>query len=166
MANTDQRNTTKIFIDAWKNKGDEKSETQRFWIGLLRNVLGIENAENYICFEKRVQLDHVSFIDAYIPEIKVLIEQKSFDINLRKPQKQSDGTELTPFQQAKRYADNLPNSERPRYIVVCNFASFLIYDMEHPRNEPEEVLLVNLSKELHRLSFLISQTNIHLKREM
>jgi len=113
-----QSKTAKNFSEFWLGKGDEKQETSRFWIQLLGEVLGMQDPTSYIEFEKRVKLAHTSFIDAYIPKTKVLIEQKSSDIDLHKGYQQSDGKLLTPFQQAKRYADEMPNSLRPRWIVI------------------------------------------------
>lgn len=132
------------FAKQWKGKGDEKQETQRFWIQLLSEVLGVTDATNRIEFEKRVQLSHTSFIDAYIPETKVLIEQKSADINLHKQYRQSDGEMLTPYGQAKRYVSEMKASEKPRWIVVCNFQEFLVYDLEKPGEEPEQIFLKRL----------------------
>ena len=96
----------------------------------------------------------------------MLIEQKSIDKDLRKGIKQSDGSLLNPFQQAKRYAAELPYSERPRWIVTCNFAEFLVYDMEQPNGEPEQILLENLGKEYYRLQFLVDAKSDHLSKEM
>lgn len=166
MTVKEQQANAKAFIEYWTNRGDEKSETQQFWMSLLHSVFGIEEPQNFIEFEKRVQLTHTSFIDAYIPSTKVLIEQKSADIDLRKGYKQSDGAMLTPFQQAKRYANEMPYSSRPRWVVVCNFQEFLVYDMENPNGEPYSILLENFEKEYVRLSFLTDEGNIHLKREM
>lgn len=166
MTQQEQQKKAKEFAAMWANRGDEKSETHNFWIGLLHSVFGIENAENIIEFEKRVSLGHTSFIDAYIENTSVLIEQKSIDIDLHKAYKQSDGEMLTPFQQAHRYASNLPRSLSPRWIITCNFKSFLVYDMERPNSEPQEILLKNLEKEYYRLSFIAEKTNIHLQKEM
>ena len=105
MTQAEQQKAAKEFAEFWKDKGDEKQETQRYWIGLLQEVLGVENPARYIEFEKKVKLKHTSFIDAYISDTKVLIEQKGAKIDLAKPQEQSDGAILTPYQQAKRYAD-------------------------------------------------------------
>ena len=91
------------FYKYWLDKGDEKSDTQAFWLGLLRDVLSVESPEKFIEFEKRVDIKHVSFIDAYIPSTGLIIEQKSRDINLDSPIKQSDGNFLTPYEQAVRY---------------------------------------------------------------
>ena len=166
MTQAEQQKAAKEFAEFWKDKGDEKQETQRYWIGLLGDVLGIANATNYIEFEKKVKLKHTSFIDAYISGTKVLIEQKGIKIDLAKPQNQSDGAVLTPFGQAKRYADELPYDLRPRWIVVSNFAEIHIHDMNNPHAKPEIVKIANLEKEYYRLSFLAEQENIHIKREM
>lgn len=167
MINRDaeQRSAAKNFAEEWQNRGYEKGETHAFWMELLQSVYGVKNPAQFITFENRVRLGNTSFIDAEIPATKVLIEQKGKDIDLSKPAKQSDGTFLTPFQQAKRYADELPNSSRPRWIVVCNFREFRVHDMERPHDEPEIVLLENLPKEYYRLSFLADDRAVHLKRE-
>ena len=161
MAKTtiNRKKAAKEFADFWKNKGDERQETARFWIGLLEKVLGMENPAERIEFEKKVQLKHTSFIDAYIPETKVLIEQKSSDVDLRKKAKQSDGAMLTPYRQAKRYADEMPNSLRPNWIVVCNFQEFQIYDMEKPQGEPVQVLLEDLPDKFECLQFMVNPEN-------
>lgn len=153
------------FANEWDGRGDEKQETSRFWIQLLQNILDVADATTYIEFEKRVELSHTSFIDAYIPETKVLIEQKSLKIDLHKAYAQSDGKELTPYQQAKRYADEMPNSLRPRWIVVCNFREFLVYDLEKPGGEPEQIFLKDLEKEYYRLQFLVDSRHDYLRRE-
>lgn len=148
------------------DKGYEKGESQPFWLSLLRDVYGVEHPEQFITFEEQVHLDHTSFIDGTIPSTKVLIEQKGLGKDLKKPIKQSDGTLLTPFQQAKRYITELPLSQHPRWVVTCNFEKFFVYDMERPGGGPEEILLENLEKEYYRLQFLVDEGSEHLKREM
>ena len=156
----------KAFVDRWTGRGYEKGESQQFWTDLLHDVLDIETPSEIISFESQVKLASTSFIDGYIAPTKVLIEQKSIDKDLRKGIKQSDGSLLNPFQQAKRYAAELPVSKHPRWVVTCNFKSFLIYDMENPHGEPEEVLLENLEKDYYRLRFLVEDGKAHLKREL
>ena len=165
MNKTQQDQAALEFQKSWTNRGYEKGESQQFWLDLLSNVFGIQDISNFISFENQVKLNHTSFIDGYIPSTKVLIEQKGSHIDLAKPIKQSDGSLLTPFQQAKRYAAELPVSKHPRWIVVCNFRSWYIYDMEQPNGEPQVIELANFHKEYHRLSFLVQNTNAHLNRE-
>lgn len=123
------------FVHRWEGRGYEKGESQRFWLDLLGNVYGVEKPTEFVEFEDQVHLDNTSFIDAMIPSTAVMIEQKSLGKDLRKPIRQSDGTLLTPYQQAQRYILGLPRSRHPRWIVTCNFAEFDIYDMENPNGD-------------------------------
>lgn len=166
MNDVQQRKAAQEFAARWKDKGYEKGHSHLFWTSLLRDVYGIEHPEEYIIFEEQVHLDHTSFVDGHIDKTKVLIEQKSIDKDLRKPIRQSDGSLLTPFEQAKRYSSELPYSQRPRWIVTCNFKSFLVYDMERPHSEPEEILLENLPEEFYRLNFLVNSADEHIQKEM
>lgn len=166
MTENQQKPAAQAFAKYWKDKGYEKGESQSFWLSLLRDVYGVEHPEQFILFEEQVHLDHTSFIDGFIPATKVLIEQKGLGKDLNKPIKQSDGTSLTPFQQAKRYITELPVSMHPRWVVTCNFEEFYVYDMEKPGGEPEKIQLADLGKEYYRLSFLANTGNVHLKREM
>ena len=166
MKDTKQRAAAKTFAEYWKDKGYEKGESQPFWLSLLRDVYGVEHPEQFISFEDQVHLDHTSFIDGFIPTTHVLIEQKGKNKDLRKPIKQSDGQLLNPFQQAKRYAAELPYSQRPRWIITCNFEEFLIYDMEKPTGEPESILLKDFGKEYYRLQFLVDTGDDNIRREM
>ena len=154
------------FAERWKGRGYEKGDSQVFWTELLTEIFGVENPSTIIRYEEQVKVDNTNFIDGHIPSTKVLIEQKSIDKDLRKGIKQSDGSLLNPFQQAKRYAAELPYSERPRWIVTCNFAEFLVYDMEQPNGEPQQILLENLGKEYYRLQFLVDAKSEHLSKEM
>ncbi|MBE7034880.1 MAG: class I SAM-dependent DNA methyltransferase [Ruminococcaceae bacterium] len=166
MRDTEQKVAAKKFVEYWSGKGYEKGESQPFWLELLGNVFGVENPAHYIKFEEQVHLDHTSFIDGFIPATHVLIEQKGTGKDLRKAIKQSDGSLLTPFQQAQRYSAVLPYSQRPRWIVTCNFEEFLIYDMEKPTGEPESILLKDLEKEYYRLQFLVDADDENIKKEM
>ena len=165
MTEIDRKKAAKAFSEYWKDKGYEKGESNPFWLALLRDIFGVEHPEQYIKFEDQVMLDHTSFIDGTIEKTHVLIEQKGVDKNLRKPIKQADGSLLTPFQQAKRYAAELPYSKRPRWIIACNFAEFLIYDMEKPTGEPESILLSDLPTDYYRLQFLVEEKSELLHRE-
>lgn len=137
MNQVEQRKRAKRFVKTWSGKGYEKGETQAFWLSLLKEVFGVENPEERLIFEKPVYkrdggpARRLGFIDAWIPSTRVLIEQKGSGHVLGKAQRQSDGSMLTPFQQGKRYADNLANKNRPRWIVACNFDTFEIHDLDN-----------------------------------
>lgn len=166
MTDVQQRAAAKQFVKDWTGRGYEKGDSQPFWLALLNRVYGIENPDQFISFEDQIMLDHTSFIDGTIPSTHVLIEQKGIGKDLKKPIKQSDGSLLTPFQQAKRYAAELPYSQRPRWIVTCNFQEFHVYDMERPTGDPEVIYLKDLGDEYYRLQFLVEQGNAHTQKEM
>ena len=166
MTDAQQRAAAKIFAKNWKDRGYEKGDSQIFWVELLTTVFGVTDISQFISFEDQVHLDHTSFIDGYIEKTHVMIEQKSINKSLTAAIKQSDGSMLTPFEQAKRYSSELPYSKRPRWIVTSNFKSFYIYDMEKPGGDPEIILLEELEKEYYRLQFLVEEGNTNLQREM
>lgn len=109
------------FVKDWSRRDYEKGEMQIFWLQFLRDVLNISQPEKFIKFEVPVKLEHTKFIDAFFPDSKVIIEQKSLDKNL---------DAVNAYEQAQRYGNSLPYSMRPRWIVTSNFKEFLIYDME------------------------------------
>lgn len=151
----EQRISAEKFVKTWHGKGDEKQHTSKFWFSLLADVLGRPDLVQRVKIEHPVKVNgKQKYVDIYIPDTKVLVEQKSLGVSLVEKQKQSDGVELTPYEQAKRYADNLPNSQRPRWIVTCDFAEWHVYDLEKPNSNPFIVLLDDLPKESYRLRFL------------
>ena len=157
-----QKTAATAFGKLWEGRGYEKGESQTFWIELLTEIFGVEQPSTFIRFEQQAQLDHTSFIDGMIDCTHVMIEQKSLGKDLRQAIKQSDGLLLTPFQQAQRYSAVLPYSERPRWIVTCNFAEFDVYDMENPKVEPSRIFLKDLKEEYYRLQFLVEQQGAHI----
>lgn len=162
----ERKDIIKNFVSKWTSKGYEKGESQKFWLELLSEVLGVTNPYDFIEFEDNVHIDKANaFMDGYIPTTKILIEQKSLGKDLRKAIVQSDGSLLNPFQQAKRYRAELPYDKQPRWIITSNFESFLVYDMNNPNGEPEEILLKDLVKEYYRLSFIVDTKSEHIKKE-
>ena len=170
MSTIKQKQAAKRFAQDWSGKGYEKGETQRFWLSLLHNIFGVDDPMKLMEFEipvKTILKEKGSdFIDGYITATKVLIEQKGSHVDLSAKARQSDGSELTPYQQGRRYAAGLPLSMAPRWIVACNFQTFEVHDMEHPNDAPEIIQLADLEKEYHRLTFLVDDTNVHLKKEL
>lgn len=172
MTNVQQRAAAKQFAADWEDRGDEKQETQAFWLALLQKVFGVEEPEKYISFERRVEVDDprtgkrtTKFIDGYIPQTRVLVEQKGKDIVLTRGYKQSDGSLLSPYQQARRYGAYLPQSEQPRWIVVCNFQTFEVHDMNFPNGEPEVLTLADLAADCSKLDFLVNTGSDAIKHE-
>ncbi|MCQ2960634.1 MAG: N-6 DNA methylase [Bacteroidales bacterium] len=168
MEINEQKNAAREFAKNWLNRGDEKSDSNTFWLTLLRNVYGIKNPDQYIEFEKRVDLGHKSFIDAYIKETKTLIEQKSIDVDLLAKHQQSDGTMLNAYEQAKRYANEMKASEKPRWIITSNFKQFRIYDLDKEKPEENSVIveLHNLATDYIKLSMLADPKVEQIRNEM
>lgn len=167
MTEKEQKKAAKEFAEYWKDKGDEKQETARFWIELLSKVLGVDEPTKFIEFEKTVIVEkNQKYIDGYIPSTKILIEQKGSHIKLGKTAVQSDGERLTPYGQAFRYNNYLPYDEKAKWIIVSNFTEILIYNMNKPNAEPEQIFLKDLPKECYRLQFLTDTKSEFLKKEM
>ena len=172
MTDVQQRAAARQFAADWEDRGDEKQETQAFWLALLQKVFGVEEPEKYISFERRVEVDDprtgkrtTKFIDGYISQTRVLVEQKGKDIVLTRGYKQSDGSLLSPYQQARRYGAYLPQSEQPRWIVVCNFQTFEVHDMNFPNGEPEVLTLADLAADCSKLDFLVNTGSDAIKHE-
>lgn len=167
MTEQEQRQAATDFSNYWRNKGDEKSDSQRFWIDFIQDVLGIENVTQKIQFEKRVNVDgQTKFIDVYIPETRTLIEQKSVDKDLSKQYSQSGGWMATPYQQGRRYSQFLPVDEAARWIIACNFKSFEIHDMNKPNDPPIVVLLDEIRHKLPVFDFMFNKKKKELSHEM
>lgn len=170
MKHESQQAAARAFATAWANRGDEKKDTQSFWLSLLRDLFDIDQPERYICFEKSVPNEtSTGFIDGYIAGTRVLIEQKSRGVDLKKPQRQSNNRLLSPYEQAKSYDDALPVQEKARWIVTCNFDQFVIYDMtlnaREVKGNAQTIALRDLPREYPRLAFLVDRDAHRIQRE-
>jgi len=167
MTEAERREAARQFYNKWVGKGKEDEDDRSYWLDVLDRILGVEHATDHIDFQKKVIIDgNTKRIDAYIPETKVLIEQKSLGIALDKKGHQSGGIELTPYEQAKRYNDNLPYDEKARWIVTSNFAEIWIYDMNMRVPEPVKLTLAELQSKYSILDFLIYQEQTHITKEV
>lgn len=161
------------FVKRWKTivgkvpsgKNNEQQDTQKFWIDLLVNVLGVPAASvtGYVDFERKVRGRR---IDVFVSDHHFLCEQKSVGIDLNKPEPRNGGME-TPLQQAIWYARHLPYSERPRWVMTCNFETFRLYDLEDENYERsmQEFTLDELPDHAYLLSFLTSNETSRLHKE-
>ena len=161
---TDIKQSARKFREFWTlAKDSEVGGYQKFWLSLLGDVLRMEDVMSRISFQSPVQLkDTTKFLDAWIPETRVLIEHKARGIKLDAPQAGHGGK--TPFEQALEYNIARPFSEKARWIVTCNFLEIWVYDMNHPLEDPQKILLANLPKEISRLGFLVD-TSVKTVRE-
>ncbi len=154
------------FVEQWTfRRGSEKGEDQQFWNALLGDVLGMEDVASRVQYQVPVPMKGTTkFLDAWIPETRVLIEHKSRGVNLDAPQAGHGG--LTPYEQAVEYDNARPFDEKARWIVTCNFDEFRIYDRAKPLAPPQRLSLGNIPKEAHRLAFLVNPKEKAIDREL
>lgn len=147
------------FVDRWKGEQREAGNDQIFWIQLLQDVMGMDDALMRVKCKDRViteKSSHSGEYDLFIPSASTIIEQKASGVDLSKPELRQ-GRMVTPAQQGRDYANGMPLSQRPRYIVACNFHEFWVYDMERDPlcSEPVfKLALADLPRNLGALDFL------------
>ena len=169
MTNAEKREAARQLIQKWHNKGREDEDDRSYWLDILQRLLGCADATDRIEFQKKVIVDgNTKRIDAYIPETKIIIEQKSEGIPLDKKISQSGGTELTPYEQAKRYNDNLPTSEKAKWIITSNFQELWIYDMDTrvPENNVVKIHIDDLHHNSSLLDFLLEKKVVQVSKEV
>lgn len=169
MTNAEKREAARQLIQKWHNKGREDEDDRSYWLDILQRLLGCADATDRIEFQKKVIVNgNTKRIDAYIPETKIIIEQKSEGIPLDKKISQSGGTELTPYEQAKRYNDNLPTSEKAKWIITSNFQELWIYDMDTrvPENNVVKIHIDDLHHNSSLLDFLLEKKVIQVSKEV
>ena len=89
----DQHKKAAEFIERWQGRGDEKQETQKFWLDLMQNVLDVPDAINNTEFEYRTA--NRGYIDMLCPDSSFLVEQKSKNVDLDKPEERHSLALLT-----------------------------------------------------------------------
>lgn len=167
MTDAEQREAARQFVNRWMGKGKEDEDGRSYWIDLLTNVLGMDNVTERLNFEKKVVIDgNTKRIDVYIPETRVIIEQKSLGKALDQKIRNSGDVDLTPFEQADRYNGKLTFDERARWIVTSNFAEIWIYDMNQKQPEPTKIALDELQSKYPLLDFLVEKEVKTISHEM
>ncbi len=166
MSDEKRREAARQFYQKWVNRGKEDEDDRSYWLDFLQKVLGIDDATDRIDFQKKVKGPdgNIKRIDAYIPETRVLIEQKSLNIDLSKPQSGHNG--MTPYEQAKMYDNSLPVSEKAKWIILSNFAEIWVYDMDTSWPEPVKYSLIELRDKYPEFEFLINQKQTKITHEM
>ena len=164
MTPAEQKRAAKQFVARWKSLPCVEEEHSRsFWIELLQDVLGVQNATHSLEFERKVKGRK---IDVFYEDMGILIEQKGRGISLDKASERSKKAgEETPYQQACWYAANLPYSLRPRWIITCNFDELRVYDQEAGDDSFVSFTLDELPNQVHLLSFFTDKRNSRLVKE-
>lgn len=169
MTDSEKREASRQFYQKWVGKGKEDEDDRSYWLDILQRIMGADDATDRVEFQKKVIVDgHTKKIDAYIPETKIIIEQKTLGIALDKKTHQSGGIDLTPYEQAKRYNDNLPSSEKARWIITSNFAEIWIYDMDTkvPEDNITKISIKELQSHYSMLDFLLEKKVKKISREV
>ncbi len=165
MTDTERREAARQFYNKWVNRGHEDEDDRSYWIDFLQDVMGVDHATDKIDFQKKVigPDGNTKRIDAYIPETRVLIEQKSLNIDLSKPQAGHNG--MTPYEQAKMYDNSLPVSEKAKWIIISNFAEIWVYDMDTKKPEPQKFALSDIPNKYSLFEFLTNQDQKEISHE-
>lgn len=168
MTLQEQNEAARQFINRWKKRGYEKGDTQSFWIELLHGVLGFDNVTQRLQFEKQVEIGEkdTNYIDVYIPETKVIIEQKSLKIDLDK--KQPLHNNKTPYEQAFEYNTHLTADQKANWIITSNFREIRIYDMNKSERERKPIIytLDELQTKYSAFEFLFNKEVKTISKEM
>lgn len=157
----------KLFAAQWAGQGYEKGQSQKFWTLLLHEVLRYSQMHS-VLFEHRV--GGGGYIDVWIRDAGVMIEQKSLGVDLDQPELRQ-GRLKTPLQQVMDYAEDLPISEQPRYLITCNFGLFRVYDRasvsksELAKAPTIEFTLEELGEHPEYLGFILDPNNSRLEKE-
>ena len=166
MTDTEQREAARQFFYKWNGRGKEDEDARSYWIDILTEIFDVSKVTDRVDFEKKVVSPSgtKNRIDVYIPETRVLIEQKSLGIPLDKPQVGHGGK--TPYEQAKEYDNYLAYEERARWIITSNFAEIGIYDMNVQKPEPVKLLLSDIQTKYQLLDFLVKKNVKKVTDEM
>ena len=132
----------RVIHDYKDAEGYERGQSQNFWTQIF-NAYGVSGQVQLKAFEHRLKNEKAQkYVDAFIPKL-VMIEQKSRGLDLNKA-----------YKQVSEYYDKL-KTDKPRYIVLCNFDELWIYDLANPLDVKEyKCLLTDLPKNAEWLDFL------------
>ena len=130
-----------VFADEWRDAAYEKGETQSFYNAFF-DVFGVRR-RNVARYEAHVaKLDNRSgFIDLFWPGL-LLVEQKSAGRDLN-----------AAYEQAGEYFDALPERDRPRYILVSDFQTFELHDLDE--REVVSFALADLHAHVEAFGFIL-----------
>ena len=135
------RTRAAVFAEEWQDATYEKGETQSFYNDFFR-VFGVKR-RTVARYEAHVaKLDNRSgFIDLFWPGV-LIVEQKSAGRDLD-----------AAYEQAGEYCDALPERERPRYILVSDFQTFQLYDLDE--RDTVAFILADLPGHVEAFGFIL-----------
>ena len=130
-----------VFATEWQDAAYEKGESQSFYNEFFE-VFGVRRRTVARYEEHVAKLDNRSgFIDLFWPGV-LIVEQKSAGRDLDKA-----------YHQAGEYFDALQERDRPRYILVSDFQTFELHDLDERRKVA--FTLAELPDHVERFSFIL-----------
>jgi hypothetical protein len=143
------RARTAAFAARFADARDERRDTQTFWNAFFA-IFGVERRRVGI-YEKSVEKigGGRGFIDLFWPGV-LIVEQKSRGGDLA-------GARV----QALDYLHGLPEAERPRYRLVCDFATFQLTDFE--TGEDFACTLADLPRNIQRFGFILGRNPVRFR---
>lgn len=141
----DIRARAAVFAREWDGKGREKEHTQSFYEDFFE-VFGVPR-RRVASFEHGVKLGDGKrgYLDLFWKG-KLLVEQKSVGRSLKPAKKQ-----------ALEYFDGLKDDELPRYILLSDFQTFELYDLDTNPDEPIALSLRELPDRVRDFGFIVGQ---------
>lgn len=134
----------KAFSEDWAGAHYEKGETQSFYNDFFE-VFGIKRRQ-VADYERRVKLldNKQGFIDLFWPRT-LLVEQKSATLDLKKAETQ-----------ALDYLVGIHPTEQPRFILTCDFQTWVLRDRDSS-GEPLTFKLADLHKHVQAFDFMLGR---------
>lgn len=139
------------FSKKWENETSEDAEAKSFWDEFF-NVFGIDR-KRVAVFEKQVNKlgNKQGYIDLFWKG-KLMVEHKSKGKSLEKA-----------FAQATDYFHGLTDDELPRYVLVCDFQQFRLYDLE--KHTDHSFTLNKLIDNIRRFDFISGYTQHEVREQ-
>ncbi|MFT3728793.1 MAG: hypothetical protein QM759_13295 [Terricaulis sp.] len=130
-----------LFAEEWKDAGYERGQTQTFYNEFFE-VFGVK-ARRVASFEAPVKLlgDKRGYIDLFWKGV-LLVEQKSAGLSLARARTQ-----------ALDYFPGLKEHELPRYVLLCDFQTFELIDLD--TREEQRFLLCDLPRHAEKFGFIL-----------
>ncbi len=131
------------FTNKWRDAAYEKGETQTFYNEFFE-TFGVER-RSVARYEDHVRKlnDRSGYIDLFWPGV-LIVEHKSAGRDLKEA-----------YEQAGEYFDALPEHDRPRYILVSDFQTFELRDLDE--DQPFAFSLADLPKYVERFGFILGR---------
>ena len=129
------------FAQEWQDAGYEKGQTQLFYRDFF-DIFGVP-VRRVAAFEEPVKLlgDRRGFIDLFWKGV-LLVEQKSAGRDLTKAKTQ-----------ALSYFPGLKDADLPRYILLSDFATFELYDLDE--DESVAFAIADLPQHVEKFGFIL-----------